>query len=182
MRKSSAFYINCLLLFFSCTEKQDFDQVKDLEIITNVSGPIVYLESTEAFINNTTIPNFLTQNMNFDIFETNFVADRIISGSITFQIENTTSKELALTIDFLDKAGSIIDSEFFLINAAPPLVAIRREIFYGPPSERSIEIVKNISGFQLGFVNNSGTTSVSSLPLPKVVIKSMGSFKLALIE
>tara|TARA_R110000868_G_scaffold86347_9_gene242287 strand:+ start:16095 stop:16652 length:558 start_codon:yes stop_codon:yes gene_type:complete len=176
------YYFICLFFFSSCSDKQDFDQAKDLEIITDVSGPIVYIESTEALINSIPAPSFLTQNINFDGFETNLFSDKVISGSITFQIENTTSKQVDLTVDLLDDAGNILDTEFFSINASPPAVLINREIFYGSPSGRSIDIVKNTSSILLSFVNNSGNTSVSNLPEPKVIFRSIGSFKLRVIE
>tara|TARA_R110002050_G_scaffold18755_7_gene54456 strand:- start:16446 stop:16991 length:546 start_codon:yes stop_codon:yes gene_type:complete len=177
MKKNNIYYFICLLFFSSCSEKPDFNQAKDLEIITDVSGSILYIESTEALINSTPMPGFLTQNINFDGFEDDLFSDKVISGSITFQLENTTSKQLDLTVDFLDAAGNSIDSEFFSINAAPPSVTVNREVFYGPPSGKSIEIIKNISSIQLSFINNSGNASVSNLSSPKVIFLSSGSFK-----
>jgi hypothetical protein len=176
------YYFIYLFLFTACSDVQNFDQAKDLDIITDVSGPILYLESTEALINDTPTASFLNQNINFDAFNSDLFADKVISGSLIFQIENTSSKQLNLTVDLLDDAGVILDSEFFSINAAPPAVLIDREVFYGPPSGRSIDIIKNLSSIQLSFVNNSGNISVSNLPEPKVIFRSSGSFKLRIIE
>tara|TARA_R110002051_G_scaffold107681_4_gene180601 strand:+ start:4730 stop:5284 length:555 start_codon:yes stop_codon:yes gene_type:complete len=175
-------YSLCLILIASCSEKQDFDQAKDLEIITDVSGPILYIESPESLINDVNESNFITQNVNFDGFNSDVFSKRVISGSLKFQIENTTSKQLDFTIDFLDNTGSVLDSEFFSISASPPTIVIDREIFYGLPSGRSIEIIKNTSSFQLTAINNSGNTSTSNNNDPKVVFRSSGSFKLNLIE
>ena len=175
-------YFFCLILLTSCIEEQDFDQAKDLEIITDISGPILYVESPENLINDATDSNFISQNINFDGFNAAIFSDRVISGSLNFQIENTTSKQIDFTLDFLDDADTVIDSEFFSIPAAPPTVVINREIFYGPPSGRSIDIIKNTSSFQLSAVNNSGNTSVSNDNEPKVIFRSSGNFKLRLVE
>lgn len=171
-----------LILLVSCSEEQDFDQYKDLDIITDASGPVLYVESTEDLINLMTTPNFPPQKVNFDGFKTNFFADRVISGTVDFQIENTTSKQLEVTVDFLNDADDVIDSRVVLVPAAPPSVIINENFEYGPPSGSSIEIIKNVSSIQLSVVNFSGNTSVSSLPDPKVIFRSSASFKLRVIK
>ena len=182
MRKLYYLYCVFLLSFTSCAEQQDFDQAKDLEIITDISGPLLFIASPESFINEATTVNFISQNINFDGFNSKVFSERVLSGYLTFQVENSTSKQLDFTIDFLDEAGNILDTEFFSIPAAPPSVLIERELYYGPPSGRSIEIIKNTSSFQLSAVNNSGNTSVATSDAPRVVFRSSGSFKMRLIE
>ena len=95
------------LFLFSCSEPQDFNQAKDLEVIPDLSGSIVYVETTEAIINSIS-PVAITQNINFDAFTSSIFSDKVISGSVKFQLENTTSiwkvrtagKKLRVKLDF----------------------------------------------------------------------------------
>ncbi len=184
MKNKSPFilvFFICLLSLFSCSDEQDYDQARDLEVIPDISGPIIYLETTEAAINAAS-PGPISQNINFDGFAAGVFSDRVISGSIKFQFENTTSKNMQIRIDFLDATNNSLDFELIQVPAGPPLRRIDREIFYGPPSVRSIDIIRNTSSLQLTFINNSNNNSVSSLPDPKLIFKSSASFKLRILE
>lgn len=177
--------IPLVLIFFiclgSCSEQQDFDQVRDLEVIPDLSGPIVYVETTEAIIN-TISPDTISQSINFDGFASGVFSDRVISGSIQFQLQNSTSKDMDLIIDFLDSDNNSLDSVEIGVAPALPERTINLEIPYGPPSGRNIDIIRNTSSLQLRFINNSDNTSVSSLPDPKLIFRSSASFKLILLE
>jgi len=174
-------YSLCFLFLFSCSEPQDFNQAKDLEVIPDLSGSIVYVETTEAIINSTS-PVSITQNINFDAFTSSIFSDKVISGSVKFQLENTTSKNMQVQIDFLDASDVPLDSFLVTALAAPPETTSELEVAYGPPSGRNIAIIRNTSSIQLTFVNNSDNTSVSSLSNPKLIFKSSASFKLRLLE
>ncbi|MBO0590438.1 hypothetical protein I2486_03370 [Cellulophaga sp. E16_2] len=168
-----------LFVITACSDEQNFDQARDLDVITDATGPILYFESTEALINSSPI---ITQNVNFDGFSSELFSDRVISGSLTFQIENTTSKQLEIRLEFLNEAGDPVDVEVFSVDAAPPAVIVDREVFYGPATGKSIDIIKSTSSLRMIFTNNSGSTSVSSLPDPKLIFRSSASFKLRVIE
>lgn len=169
----------CLLAITACSDEQDFDQARDLEVISDVSGPVLYFESTEDLINSSPI---ITQNVNFDGFNSELFSDRVISGFLTFQIENTTSKQLDIRVEFLNEAGNLLDVETFLVDAAPPAVIEDREVFYGTATGKSIDIIKSTSSFLIIFTNNSGSTSVSSLSDPKLIFRSSASFKLRVVK
>lgn len=173
------FYFFWLLTILACSDAQNFDQAKDLEVITEATGPMVYLETTEDLINTS---GGVSQNIDFNGFNVDLFADRVISGSIIFQLENSTSKQLDVRIDFLDEGGNTLDFELFSLNPAPPTVISDYEVFYGPPSGKSIDILKNTSSFQISILNNSGNTSVSSLPDPKLIFRSSASFKLRVLR
>jgi len=184
MKKKSplilAFFI-CFLSIFSCSDEQDFDQARVLEVIPDISGSVIYLETTETAINAIS-PAPISQNINFDGFASGFFSDRVISGFLKFQFDNTTSKNIQIRIAFLDAANNPLDSVTIQVPAGPPLRRVDREFFYGPPSGSSIDIIRNTSSLQLTFINNSNNTSVSSLPDPKLIFKSSASFKLRILE
>ncbi|QXP54080.1 hypothetical protein [Cellulophaga sp. HaHa_2_1] len=168
-----------LVVISACSDEQDFDQARDLDVITDATGPVLYLESTEDLINASPV---ISQNINFDGFNSELFSDRVISGSLTFQIENSTSKQLDIRVIFLNEAGSPLDVVNFSTAEAPPIDIIDTEIFYGTAAGKSIDIIKSTSSLQVIFTNNSGSTSVSSLPDPKLIFRSSASFKLRVIE
>lgn len=169
------------LALFSCSERQDFEQLSDLEVIPDLSGPILFVETTEAIIN-TISPDTIRQNINFDGFATGVFSDRVIEGYLTFELENSTSKDIRVLIDFLDEANNSLDTVVLNIGAAPPVNSAVTEIFYGTPTGNNIDIIRNTSSLQVSFINISGTTGTAALTDPKLIFRSSASFKLRILE
>ena len=170
-----------LLLFcgnISCTEELDFNQFDDLEATPTYEGGILYLEAEEDLINLISGSDVFSQNFNFDAFSSDIFADRVLDGTITFVVENTTSKELAIIVELLDEGDNVTDTEVFSIQPAPTAI-IQREIAYGD-SGRSIDIIKTLSTIRVTATNLGDNTSVSNLPDPLITLKSSGKFRLRL--
>lgn len=163
------------LIFSSCMETQDFDQYDDLDIIPTYEASIVYLETPESVINAAGGANFYSQDFNFDAFAEDIFSERVLDGVLTYDVENTTSKRLDLTIEFLDVDGNVLDVESFSMDPAPAAV-LRREIAYGNAG-RSMDIIRNTSGIRLSGTNLGDSTSTSTLPDPMVTLKSSGKFR-----
>ena len=168
-----------LLTFASCSDSLDFDQVKDLNAEPEVEASLIVVEVPESFINSAAEVNFFDQNFNFDAFNSNIFANRVLEGTITYVVENTTSKEITITIEFLDESGAILDTEVFNVDPAPTVV-LQREIAYGGTG-RSIDIIKNTGGLRVSSENLGDTTSTSTLPDARITIKSKGKFKVRVI-
>lgn len=168
-----------LLLIAACAEKQDFDQYEDLRITPLAEAGLFYVESTESVINQSPVPTYYSEDLNFDAFAEAFVSERLLDGVITYEIENTTSKELFIGIDFLDEAGTVLDTEQFTIDPGPTAI-LRREVAYGGASGKSIDIIRNTSGLRISAENLGDTTSVSGLPDPKVILRSSAQFRIQL--
>lgn len=162
----------------SCTEDLDFNQFDDLEATPTYEAGILYVEAPESLINLVSGTSVFSQNFNFDAFSSDIFADRVLDGTITFVIENTTSKELALNVELLDEGGNVTDTEAFSIPAAPTAI-IQREIAYGS-SGRSIDIIRTLSTIRVTATNLGDNTSVSSLPNPLITLKSSGKFRVRL--
>ncbi|QBA64878.1 hypothetical protein [Muriicola soli] len=177
MKKLQYFFIVLVLGLSSCVEEQNFDQFDDLEIIPTVEASILYVESPESVINDANGAVWYIQTFNFDAFNEGFFADNVLDGVMTYELENTTSKELEIIFEFLDDAGNVLDTEFFSLEPAPTAV-IRRETTYGTPSGRSLDIIRNTSEIRVNASNLGDTTSVSSLPDPVVIFRSSGKFRL----
>lgn len=175
-------YLFTLLLYFaivsSCAEKQDFDQLDNLDITPTAEASLLYIEAPERIINQVTGTNFYSQTFNFDAFNEQFFADNILDGIVAYEVENTTSKPLDITFEFLDDAGNSLDSENFTVNAAPTAI-IQREIAYGPAG-RSLDIIRNTSAIRVSATNLGDNTSVSSLPDPAIYLRSSAKFRLRL--
>ncbi len=169
----------CLGVMVSCVEEQDFKQYDDINVTPTLEGSILYVEAPERIINEITGVNFITQDFNFDAFSEEFVAQRALDGIITYEVENTTSKQLNITVEFLDIADNVIDTESFSIDPAPTAI-LRREIAYGGVSGRSIDIIRNTSALRVSAENLSGNSSVSPLPDPKIILRSSAKIRIRL--
>lgn len=163
------------LIFSSCTEKQDFGQIDDLNVTPTVASGIFYLQSDEETINSVGAFNtFYSKTVNFDAFNQEFVAERLLEGVIIYEIENTTSKRLDIHIEFLDESGEPLDRETFSIEPDPSEMLIR-EVFYGPAG-KNLDILANTSSLRVTGRNLGDATSVSSQPEPRIVVRSGAEF------
>lgn len=179
MRYRVLFTFLLLLGMNSCVEKLNFDQYDDLEITPTVEASILYVESPERIINASPGQNFYSQDLNFDAFSEDAFADRVLDGYMFYEIENTTSKELEATVEFLDEQGNVLDDQYFHVDPAPtPLTQI--QVAYGTGSGKSIEIIKNTSSIRINVQNLGDNSSVSNLPDPKIIFRSSGKFRLRL--
>ncbi len=165
--------------FLGCAEKQDFDQFDDLQVTPTAEAGILYVESPESLINQSVSGAYYSQDFNFDAFAEDFVSERVLDGVVTYEVENTTSKELEITVEFLDEGGNVLDTEMFLIQPAPTAI-LRRQIFYGGASGRSIDILRNTSSIRVSASNLGDSTSVSSLPEPKIILRSSAQIRIRL--
>lgn len=163
-----------LCLTLSCSEEQDFNQIDDLSVTPTLASGLFYFESDEATINSAGALTFYSQEVNFDAFNGEYVAERLLEGVILYEMDNTTSKELRIIIEFLDDAGRPLDREIFTIEADPADTVVR-EVPYGPEG-KPIEILTNTSSLRVFANNLSDGTSVSSNEEPKIVFRSGAEF------
>ena len=177
MRNSILFSFIILLALYSCIERQNFDQYDDLEIIPTVEASILYIESPERLLNEIPGQDFYSQNFNFDGFSVDAFSDRVLDGFVFYEIENTTSKEMEATVEFLDEGGNTLDTQYFHIDPAPTTL-VQLQVAYG--TGRSIEIIKNTSSINVSVRNLGDNSSVSNLPDPKIIFRSSGQFRLRL--
>lgn len=178
MKNFLFFFCLSSLLFYSCAEDQNFDQFDDLSIEPTVASSIFYFESDETTINLAGTGLFYTQNFTFEAFNEAFVNENILDGVITYQVENTTTKDLQITVDFLDADGNVLDSESFTIASAPaPL--IERQIAYGDGG-KSLDILRNTTNIRVSGENRGDGTSTSTSPEPTILLRSSAEFRLKL--
>lgn len=178
MRRSLRFLFSGIFLLASiasCVQDVDTGQVEDLEITPTLEASMLYVEASERVINLVTGNTVFSNNFNFDAFSSDIFAERVIEGTVIYVVENTTSKELEITVEFLDEAGNLLDTEVFSVQAAPSSV-LQREIAYGD-SGRSIDIIRNLSSIRVSAINLGDTTSTSSESEPMITLKSSGKFR-----
>lgn len=161
----------------SCVDQQDFDQYNDLDILPTVESSILYLESPESLINDIPSNTYYSQVFNFDAFSEEYIAEHLVEGVITFELENTTSKPLRLEVAFLDEGDNTLYTQVFNIPAAPTAI-LRREVSFGTPGGEDLDIIRNTSSIRVSAENLGDNSSVSSLPDPKVVFRSSAKFTL----
>lgn len=169
-----------VLFTYSCAEEQDFNQFDDLNVTPIVASSLFYLESTEEFINlETATPIFYSHTFNFDPFNEQFVADNLLDGALLYEIENTTSKPLTFSIEYLDEGGNVLDVEVFDVEPEPaPLVTLR--VAYGPGG-KSLDILRNTSSLRVTAQNLGDNTSTSAASEPKVILRSAAEFRFELL-
>jgi len=176
--KKISFFLLSILLISSCAEEQDFDQVDELRIVPNVASSIFYLESDEQTINAAGTAIFFDEVFTFEAFSDANIAGRVLDGTITYQLENTTSKPFNFSIQFLSANGFVLDVETFFIDSEPtPMV--EREVFYGDGG-KSMDILVNTSNIRVIAENLGDTTSQSTQNDPKVILRSSAAFRVEL--
>ncbi len=163
-----------MLVLVSCSEQQDFDQYKQLQVRPTIESGLVYVEVPEYFINAAFVANVVTDEYEFELFADDYFVERVLDGVITYEIENTTSKDITATLELLDQNGAVLDFEIFQINEAPSADLVR-ETHYGPGG-KSIEIIKNLALVRVTVTNEGDQLSISDLPEPKIKIRSKGEF------
>ena len=168
-----------MMLMVSCSDEQDFNQFNDLDIIPTAEASLLFVKVPEDVINLGGGLNFYSQTFNFDAFSEEFFAENVIDGVVTYEVENTTSKPLDVTVEFLDAGGNVLDIENFTVNAAPTAI-LRREITYGTATGRNIDIIRNTSAIRVTGINLGDNTSVSPLPDPTVFLRSSAQFRIRL--
>lgn len=168
-----------LLGIVSCMDKQDFDQANDINAQPVIEGSILYIEAPESLLNQSEAPYSYSQEFNFDGFNAPIFADRVLEGTIFYELENTTSKELEILVEFLDEGGNRLDEQNFHIAPAP-VALMEVPVKYGSGSGKSMDIIKNTSGIRVTVLNLGNNVSVSTLPGPKVIFRSSGKFRMQL--
>ncbi|MFS4456439.1 hypothetical protein [Maribacter sp. 2304DJ31-5] len=171
-------FFSVFSLMVSCSEDLDFNQYDDLEITPTYEASIFFIKTQESLINRINGINFFSQDFNFDAFEEALFADRVLEGSITYELENTTSKDIEITIEFLDAGDTVLDTELFQMTAAPAAVLLR-EVIYGNAG-KDIDILRNTTTIRLSAGNQGDNTSTSGLPDPALILRSSGKFTLRL--
>ena len=174
-------YLSAALVFvslLSCIEEQNFDQYDDLNITPTFEASILYLEVPERTINLVTGLNTYSQNFKFDAFAEDIFSERVLEGVLIYEVANTTSKPVEIEVQFLDEAGTVLDTERFQLDPEPT-ATLQREIAYGPAG-RSIDIIRNTSSITLTASNLGDNTSTSSQSNPMVTLKSSGKFTVSI--
>ena len=166
------------LILTSCSENQDFDQIDELAIVPSYEASIFYVKAQETLINRVSGLNFFTQDFNFDAFEEPFFTERVISGVLTYELENTTSKPIEIRLEFLDVNENVIDTEVFSMDPAPTSV-LRRDVAYGPTG-KSLDIIRATSKIRLTAVNLGDNSSESDIPDSAIELRSSAQFTLEL--
>lgn len=166
------------LMVSSCSEKQDFNQLDDLEIMPTYETSVFYVKAQESIINRISGLSFFSQDFNFDAFEEAFFSERVRSGVLTYELENTTSKPIEIMLEFLDENENVLDTEVFRMEAAPT-ATITRDVAYGPTG-KNLDIIRNTSKIRLNASNLGGSTSTSNLPDPSIILRSSAKFTLEL--
>lgn len=179
MKKIYTLFFAIIIGFYSCADEQNFDQFDDLDIIPTIEASLLYVESPEQVINDAVGAVWYINTFNFDAFNEAFFADNVVDGVITYELENTTSKELEIIIEFLDDSGTVLDTEMFRIDPAPTAI-LMREIAYGNATGRSLDIIRNTTAIRVSASNLGDNTSVSSLPDPMINFRSSAKFRVRL--
>lgn len=166
------------LVVVSCADELDFEQAEDFAIEPTFATSIFYFESDEATINLAGTGGFYNEVFTFEAFSDPNIGDRIIEGVITYQVENSTSKDLGILIEFLDADGNVVDAELFLVNEEPsPL--LERQVSYGEGGT-SLDVLRNTTNIRVSGENLGDAASRSSQNNPRIILRSSAAFRLRL--
>lgn len=169
-----------LLAFLSCTEEVDFSQAEDVSFTPFIEAAMLYLEAPEEDINLSADTTFFDFTFSFLAFSEQYVSENLLEGALRYQVENTTSKPLQITIDFIDENGVVLDTESFSIDPAPTDVLDRSSNYGG--GGKSLDILRNTVTLRVTGINLGDSTSTSGLPNPRVVLRSSAEFIIRLVR
>ena len=159
-------------------EEQNFDQYEDLRLRPTYEASILYIEASERAIDAASSATFFSRDFNFDAFSESVFSERVRSGIITYEVENTTNREFdEISVEFLDEAENVLYTVSIHMEPAPTLV-YKQEIAFGPGGE-NIDIIRNTSSFRVS-ATIGADSSTSTLSDPKITLKSSGKFTVAL--
>ncbi|MGB6153074.1 MAG: hypothetical protein WBG48_13910 [Pricia sp.] len=167
----------CCASLFSCVEEQDFTQYDDINVTPTAEASILYIEAPESAINAAGDADVISRNFNFDAFSSDVFAERVLDGSVTYIVENTTSKDVTIRIELIGEVGNVLDIVIIDVDAMMPRQVT--EIFYGSAA-RPINLIKETSSIRVTATNRGDNSSTSDLPDPKIILKSSGKFRLQL--
>ena len=178
-KKAIPFLGLCLsFLVLACVEEQNFEQADDIAVVPEMEAAMLYMETPEEVINEQPGLTFLSATFDFLAFQEEFVAENILDGSLIYQLENTTSKPLRLSIEFLNDAGTVLDTETFTLDPAPTAI-LNREVVYGPAG-KPMDILRSTVALRISGTNLGDTSSVSAEPEPMFVLRSTAKFRIQL--
>ena len=178
MKKTFCYLFLFLVFLSSCAEEQNFNQFDDLSLIPTVASSLLFFESPENTINQLPPGDFYSETFTFVAFSEAFVADRVVDGSIIYELENTTSKELNVLVEFLDASDGVLDSESFLIQPEPA-PSLERQVAYGN-GDRSLDILRNTTQIRITGTNLGDNISESTVNQPSIILKSDAVFRIRL--
>ncbi len=168
----------CCVFFLSCSEEQNFDQLDDASLTPTLASSILYVETSEATINlDPAMNNVVVDEFEFGAFSEGVFADRVIEGVLIYEIENTTSKQLEITLEFLGAGDIVLDTEVFQINPEPT-ADLQRTVAYGGGG-KSLEYLINSEKVRVTVSNQSDNTSTSSIANALVAFKLAGEFRVS---
>ena len=163
--------------FVSCIDEQDFNQTDDIIIEPTVEASIFYFETTEDLINSNPDPaGFYTNDFNFDAFSEDYISDNVLECTITYQLENTTSKPVSVIIELIDDGGNVLDTTVLNI-AAESATTTDLDVLYGGTG-KPLDIIRNTSALRLSAQNLGDNSSVSSNADPKLIFRSSAKLKI----
>lgn len=175
-------YILLSLMSFStlssCIEDQDFGQADQIELTPTYQASLMYIEAPESLVNDAPTNVVFSRDFDFEAFSSDDIAERVIEVTLTYIVENTTSKELSLTVELLDIDGNVLDTEILPVEPAPA-GQFQRDIAYGDAG-KSINIITSTSSIRVSAVNLGDNSSISDLPDPKIILKSDSEFRVRL--
>ncbi len=166
----------CCVFFLSCSEEQNFDQFDDVSLTPTLASGILYVETNEETIN--LIPamsDVVRDEFEFDAFSEGVFADRVLEGALIYEVENTTSKQLEITLEFLGAGDIVLDTEVFQIDPEPT-ADLQRTVAYGSGG-KSLEYLINTEKIRVTVNNQSDNTSVSTIANAILAFKLAGEFR-----
>ncbi|NVJ89201.1 MAG: hypothetical protein HWD82_07145 [Flavobacteriaceae bacterium] len=105
-------FITSALIFNSCAEDLDFDQVNDYvlrPIYTSALTSFTLLPA-QLFDSNGVQQNSITDITNFEVFTDDFVKDNIVKIDFYSEIKNDFDRAVTINIDFLDRNNNVVYS------------------------------------------------------------------------
>lgn len=149
-----------VLVLAACVKDQDFGQYDDLQVRPTYEASIIYLQTTQQYMDGVASDTLVSQTYDFGGFSDDLVTERLLEGVMVYELTNMTNRPVTLALDYIDAGGNVLDTQTFLMSAAPTAVQYL-EVAYGG-SGRNINIIRNTAAIRMSAVLGSATTTGDS--------------------
>ncbi|MDO5972108.1 hypothetical protein Q4Q35_20095 [Flavivirga aquimarina] len=169
------------LSLFSCVKEVDFDQADDFEISPVIESSLIFLdEPADSFIVNGVATPPISDYVEIDIFNNEFVVDNLIKADFVLEATNSINRGFEIQVDFINDIDQLVHTFTF---SAPPstdgsdVLSNHTEVFEG----ESLIALKNTSKLVFTLSILSGGAIDQSMP-GRIALRSKAIFYLNIGE
>lgn len=100
----------CLVIFFSCTERLDFNQLEDYKLTPVLTAALTFfkVQPFQFFDEDGNQQNNREEIVDFRLFENIFIRENVIKMVFNAEFKNELDRDVTIEIEFLDDNNNLV--------------------------------------------------------------------------